>query len=146
MFEDTANPSGAEQSIESRMEEFLDLDDQAPEETEAEDAPEPSEPEEQDGEPEEETEEAEETAAPEFSLEIEWNGQVQKLDAEKAKELAQKGFDYTQKTMELAEQRRAFDAQRQAYEQEAQVRNQLNDAFADLRAFDQALQQYQQID
>lgn len=59
------------------------------------------------------------------TVEIKWNGKIERVPYARALELAQKGFDYTQKMQALAREREEFGGTRQRYDQ----------AFAEVRSF-----------
>jgi hypothetical protein len=145
---DETNPSATGvDDLESRMEAYLDSEDEQPEELPPEDEPEETEESEDEGaSPPEEGEEAEAETQPEEFEDLVWNGQTKRVTKTELRELAQKGFDYTQKTQELAEQRRTIEAERQAlkFHQEFQQAN--VQAITDLRALDLAIEAASQKD
>lgn len=155
------------QSIESRLMAFVDEENDAPLNLDADEQPEveavetnpdeqveePTEEEEQTEEPvEEETEEASEEEQPIQSLKLKVNGEEIEKPLEDVIALAQQGLDYTQKTQQVAEQRKALEAQEQALQAQAQVLQQqaeLQSALigdvAQLTAVDQQLEAYSKV-
>ena len=155
------------QSIESRLMAFVDAEDDAPLNLDAEEQPEveaietnPDEQveeevaeEEQVEEPEEEgEEEASEEEQPIKSLKLKVNGEEIEKPLEEVIALAQQGADYTQKTQQVAEQRKALEAQEQALQAQAQMLQQqaelqgaLIGDVAKLTAIDQQLEAYAKV-
>jgi hypothetical protein len=90
-----------------------------------------------------------ESAAPSPSVdefEIVHNGTQHKLDRAKTIELAQKGFDYTQKSQALAAQQRAIQETLQRAQEIEQLAPEIANEAAQLRAAEQALQPWQNVD
>lgn len=155
------------QSIESRLMAFVDAEDEAPANFDAEEQPEveaietnPEEQveeevaeEEQVEEPEEEgEEEASEEEQPIRSLKLKVNGEEIEKPLEEVIALAQQGADYTQKTQQVAEQRKALEAQEQALQaqaqllqQQAELQSALIGDVAKLTALDQQLEAYARV-
>jgi hypothetical protein len=140
---DETNPETGVDDVESRMEAYLDSEDEYPEEL-----PDEDEPGEAEDEPaaEDEPLEAENESKDEAFDELVWNGQVKRVTKTELRELAQKGFDYTQKTQELSEQRRTLESERQVlqFQQEFQQANLR--AYTDLQALDMAIEVASQKD
>lgn len=82
---------------------------------------------------------------PQPDLEVVHNGQTVKIPADKVVDFARQGFDYTQKTQTLAEERKAVQAMRQALQAQSQLQPQYIEAIADVRAYEKALQSFQQV-
>lgn len=155
------------QSIESRLMAFVDAEDEAPANFDAEEQPEveaietnPEEQveeevaeEEQVEEPEEEgEEEASDEEQPIRSLKLKVNGEEIEKPLEEVIALAQQGADYTQKTQQVAEQRKALEAQEQALQaqaqllqQQAELQSALIGDVARLTAIDQQLEAYAKV-
>lgn len=79
-------------------------------------------------------------------FEIVWNGTQHKLDRAKTIELAQKGFDYTQKSQALAAQQRAIQETLQRAQEIEQLTPEIANEAAAVRAAEQALQPWQNVD
>ncbi len=125
-----------EQDIQARMAALLESEEDAPDDV-VDEADEPV----------EEAEETEETEEPaEEELEITWNGESKVLKKSEVVELAQKGFDYTQKTQALAEQRKAIEMQAQMLQQQAFAQSHLSAKEMEIKALDNQLEQYKQVD
>lgn len=155
------------QSIESRLMAFVDEENDAPVDLDAEEQPEveaietnPEEQveeevaeEEQVEEPEEEgEEEASVEEQPIKSLKLKVNGEEIEKPLEEVIALAQQGADYTQKTQQVAEQRKALEAQEQALQaqaqmlqQQAELQSALIGDVAQLTAVDQQLEAYSKV-
>ena len=79
-------------------------------------------------------------------FEIVHNGTQHKLDRAKTIELAQKGFDYTSKTQALAAQQRAIQETLQRAQEIEQLAPEIANEAAAVRAAEQALQPWQNVD
>lgn len=79
-------------------------------------------------------------------FEIVHNGTQHKLDRAKVIELAQKGFDYTSKTQQLAAQQRAIQETLQRAQEVEQLAPEIANEAAAVRAAEQALQPWQNVD
>ncbi len=156
-----------EQSIESRMMAFVDAENTAPENFDAEEQPEveaietnPEEQEEEEVAEEEQAEESEEEGEEEASdeeqpiqsLKLKVNGEEIEKPLEDVIALAQQGLDYTQKTQQVAEQRKTLEAQEQALQaqaqnlqQQAELQSALIGDVAKLTALDQQLEAYAKV-
>jgi hypothetical protein len=90
-----------------------------------------------------------ESAAPSPSVdefEIVHNGTQHKLDRAKTIELAQKGFDYTSKTQALAAREKVIQDTLQRAQEIEQLAPEIANEAAAVRAAEQALQPWQQVD
>jgi small-conductance mechanosensitive channel len=156
-----------EQSIESRLMAFVDEENDAPLNLDAEEQPEveaiETNPDEQaeeevaeEEQAEEQSEEGEEEASEEEqpikSLKLKVNGEEIEKPLEEVIALAQQGADYTQKTQQVAEQRKALEAQEQALQaqaqllqQQAELQSALIGDVARLTAIDQQLEAYSKV-
>ena len=155
-----ADQAAVEQSVASRMEALLEIEDAPPEQEAparaAEEAPAEGEPE-QEAPAEEAAPEGEEPAQEETTeerkLRLKHDGvEIEKPESEVIA-LAQQGFDYTQKTQKLAEDRKAVEtyaqtlkAQEQNFAQQVQVQAALTQDIAKVTAIDLQLGQYQNLD
>lgn len=131
-----------DESIAEQMAAYLEAEEANPEMTEQ-----AEEETSQEAEAETETEEGEqepETVEDEV-LEIQWNGEAKTLKKSEVVELAQKGYDYTAKTQQLAEQRKTLEAQADMLKQQAIAQQFLSDKVAEVKALDQQLAQYKQV-
>lgn len=155
------------QSIESRLMAFVDEENDAPVDLDADEQPEveaiETNPDEQveeevaeEEQADEQSEEGEEEASAEEqpikSLKLKVNGEEIEKPLEEVIALAQQGADYTQKTQQVAEQRKALEAQEQALQAQAQLLQQqveLQSALigdvAQLTAVDQQLEAYSKV-
>ncbi len=156
-----------EQSIESRLMAFVDEENDAPLNLDAEEQPEveaiETNPDEQvedevaeEEQAEEQSDEGEEEASEEEqpikSLKLKVNGEEIEKPLEEVIALAQQGADYTQKTQQVAEQRKALEAQEQALQaqaqllqQQAELQSALIGDVARLTAIDQQLEAYSKV-
>ena len=143
----------AEQSVQERMEAFLDIQEQIEDDAEpevvAEVAAETTEAETEKTSQEETTEEE---ASPR-KLKLTYNGEEIEKDEPEVIALAQQGFDYTQKTQKLAEERKYVETltstikeQEKAFHEQVQIQSALMQEVAKLTAIDQQLSQYQNLD
>lgn len=90
--------------------------------------------------------EAEPTEAPgEELVDVEFEGKTHKVPAE-LKDALLRQADYTRKTQEVAEQRKQLEAHQAFIQQQAQFQQQYSNDIAQLKAIDNQLQSYQQID
>jgi hypothetical protein len=155
------------QSIESRLMAFVDEENDAPLNLDAEEQPEveaiETNPDEQaeeevaeDDQAEEPAEEGEEEASDEEqpiqSLKLKVNGEEVEKPLEDVIALAQQGLDYTQKTQQVAEQRKALEAEQQALQaqaqmlqQQAELQSALIGDVARLTSIDQQLEAYSKV-
>lgn len=154
------------QSIESRLMAFVDEENEAPLNLDAEEQPEveaietnPDEQEDdvaEDEQTDEQSDEGDEEASDEEqliqSLKLKVNGEEIEKPIDDVIALAQQGLDYTQKTQQVAEQRKALEAQEQALQAQAQMLQQqaelqgaLIGDVAKLTAVDQQLEAYSKI-
>lgn len=156
-----------EQSIESRLMAFVDEENDAPLNLDAEEQPEveaiETNPDEQveeevaeDEQADEQSEEGEEEASDEEqpiqSLKLKVNGEEVEKPLEDVIALAQQGLDYTQKTQQVAEQRKALEAEQQALQaqaqllqQQAELQSALIGDVARLTSIDQQLEAYSKV-
>jgi hypothetical protein len=79
-------------------------------------------------------------------FELVHNGTQHKLNREKVIELAQKGFDYTSKTQQLATQQRVIQETLQRAQEIEQLAPEIANEAAAVRAAEQALQPWQNVD
>lgn len=88
----------------------------------------------------------EEQPAIEDAFEIVHNGKQHKLSREETIKLAQQGFDYTQKTQAVAAQQKQVQEALNLVQQVSQMQLALADDLAQVKAFERALQPYQNVD
>jgi chemotaxis protein histidine kinase CheA len=137
-----------EQSLEERMLNVLNAEDEEPkEEVEAEASEEPTE----ESEEEVEAEESDEDE-PSATIKLKVNGEEIEKPLEEVISLAQQGIDYTQKTQKVAEERRQLDeyaqtikVQEQNFNEYVQVQNALVNDIAKIVAVDEQLAAYQNV-
>lgn len=87
-----------------------------------------------------------EQSAEDASFEIVHNGKQHKLSRAETIELAQKGFDYTQKTQAVAAREKQVQEALDLSQQAMQTQIELADDLAQIKAFQRALQPYQNVD
>jgi hypothetical protein len=155
------------QSIESRLMAFVDEENDAPVDLDADEQPEVeaietnpdeqveeevAEEEQADEQSEEGDDEASDEEQPIRSLKLKVNGEEIEKPLEEVIALAQQGADYTQKTQQVAEQRKALEAQEQALQaqaqllqQQAELQSALIGDVAQLTAVDQQLEAYSKV-
>lgn len=141
----------AEQSVQERMEAFLNIPEQIENDVEQEVVAVEMEQEAEIGGGSQEEIIKEE--APPRKLKLTHNGEeIEKEEAEVIA-LAQQGFDYTQKTQKLAEERKYVESMTQtikeqetAFNQQVQIHTALIQEIAKVTAIDQQLSQYQNLD
>lgn len=78
-------------------------------------------------------------------VEVEFEGKTHRVPQE-LKDALLRQSDYTRKAQEVAEQRRQVEAEQAFIQQQAQFNQQYSNDIAQLKAIDNQLQQYQQID
>lgn len=147
----------SQQSPQERLEAFLDGDvqNEIPENLDAEPEVTEEEIQEAEAEPEEETEITDEDSdeQPVEVIKLKIDGEEIEKPLEEVISLAQQGADYTKKTQEVAEQRKALEdyaqtiqVQEQQLRQQAELQQALLGELAQITALDQQLAEFQAID
>jgi hypothetical protein len=138
-----------EQSLEERMMNALDAEEQVEEEVEVteEAVEEPAEDDEQ-----ETDEEGSDEEQPSATVKLKVNGEEIEKPLEEVISLAQQGLDYTQKTQKVAEERKQLEdyaqtikVQEQRLQEDVQIQQALIKDIAQLTAIDNQLAQFQEV-
>ena len=79
-------------------------------------------------------------------VELDRKGEKRKVSKEEARNLAQQGWDYSEKMRDFKAQSEQVEQMRQAVMAKAQLHPKLIEAAADVRGYEKALGQFQQVD
>ena len=79
-------------------------------------------------------------------VELDRKGEKRKVSKEEARNLAQQGWDYSEKMRDFKAQSEQVEQMRQAVVAKAQLHPKLIEAAADVRGYEKALGQFQQVD
>ena len=152
---ETTNPQDVEQAAEQSLDDRIaakffgsqDTPETAPEATQPESPVETTKADDGELSPEDIAPDDAPTLTPDAEwVELDRKGEKRKVSKEEARNLAQQGWDYSEKMRDYKVQAEQVEQMRQAVVAKAQLHPKLIEAAADVRSYEKALGQFQQVD